>query len=1388
MMRIWLRWMSVLVILVWLSSPGMASARRERRGSDLVEIADEGPVGSGPEIHLNAGTFDPLAESGLKIAGLEALSAVEEDAATTYLLQFTGPVRETWKTQVAVLGVRLYTYVPDYAFIVRLDAKQIDAVRDLSFVRWVGVYQPAYRLSETLRAVASSTSKETTTLEDPLAVTVQALPDADLDALALQIEALGGKVTRRAQRMTASVLRVEIAPATVPDIAGLDEVLWVEPYLPPALLNDVGGGAIMRANDVRSSLGLYGEGQIVGVADSGLDVGATSSEMSDDFEGRIAHAEATCKYFDLRTTWNDFDGHGTHVAGSVLGNGVNSGSTPGTHQYDSSFAGVAPEAQLVFQAVDDQIGNGLECIPVDLDTYLFGVAYSEGARVHTNSWGGPTGGTSENPEYGGYDDSSEAADLAAWNRKDLLILFAAGNSGIDANSDGFVDPDSMGSPGTAKNVLTVGATESLRESVTSATWGGAWAEDFPANPIFSDHMADNQDGMAAFSSRGPTDDGRIKPEVAAPGTFIISTRSHDPNAGAGWGEYDADYLYMGGTSMATPLTAGGAAVVREWLVKQGGVSNPSAALLKAMLINGAADMSPGQYASPQEIPAQRPNSVAGWGRVDLLETVAPSGDRSLWYTDTTTGLSTGNTADYPLTLAGGDALRVTLAWVDYPGSPTAGRQLVNDLDLEVIGPSASYYGNSGAYATGDGCLRDSQWDQCNNVESVILPSAAAGSYTVRVHAQNVPNGPQPFALAASAHFGAPNAGPTLSGLPDQTVNVGQTLDDAIDLHTYADDAEDDDTDLTFSIVSSLPPGLDVQIDGNRYVDITATVGFAGAVPVEIQVEDTGGLTASDIFTVTANTGPSLAGLPDQMVSTAGWDHAIDLHTYADDAEDDDTDLTFSIASQMPMSVGASIDANRYVDIQPLSGYTGTAQVQVLVADTGGLTATDTFEVEVTEANIPPELTLEDVTMEVSQTLSIDLWPYVTDRNDPKETLTFTIRGVSDESLTATIVDPDAHYLYLEPFGGWMGTAQVEIGVEDTSNATATDILTVTVVPPNTGPTLSGLPDQTVRAGQTEDNAIDLWAYAADAEDADADLTFSLLGSPPADAGVSIDSQRYIDISPDVSYEGTVAIEVQVQDTGSLTATDTFTLTVQPGGLIYLPLVTKNWPPIPHAPTLNAITPNPSTDGSYTVSWSAGSGPAPTSYDIEENGTIIQSNYAGASRSFSGKSNGTYTYRVRGRNSYGAGSWSTSRQVSVQIPSGPKPGFWQDTTTGTEFSVTTNRAYVDNFAIYISVQGCGNYKITHTPQESISNDKFSFSGPFYANGTFNSNTTSSGRSGLSEFYIDGCGTVSGGPWSWSASWQHSRLSVVPAEVVETDAVMPVERNTNFYTVNPLKESE
>lgn len=137
----------------------------------------------------------------------------------------------------------------------------------------------------------------------------------------------------------------------------------------------------------------------------------------------------------------------------------------------------------------------------------------------------------------------------------MLILFSAGNNGTDTNQNGVFDSDSIGQPGTAKNVVTVGASENLRATGgynpggDCTRWGSCWPNDFGTTPLSNDTPSDNANGMAAFSSRGPTDDGRIKPDIVAPGTNILSTRSHQAQAGTGWGSYNGDYIFEGGTSM-----------------------------------------------------------------------------------------------------------------------------------------------------------------------------------------------------------------------------------------------------------------------------------------------------------------------------------------------------------------------------------------------------------------------------------------------------------------------------------------------------------------------------------------------------------------------------------------------------------------------------------------------------------------------------------------------------------------------------------------------------------------------------------------------------------------------------------------------------------------------
>ncbi len=710
---------------------------------------------AGPPIRLQAATFDPLREDPPQ-------TQVRDPG--VYMVQFRGPIKAKWKAQVTAAGAELFDYIPDYAFVARMDAIAVQKVAALPAVRWVGEYQPTYRISSSLQRKLHSVSDHQPFNEGskwpPAArveVRISTFP-GEAEAARNSVHAAGGQALAAAKTSFGSTLRAVLPLSGIIALARSPAVRWIEPAPRRRLLNDVARSQQLMNAEQMWNLGLYGAGQVVAYSDSGLDVGNMDT-LSADFRGRVL---ATHPLGDLKTTWNDPVGHGTHVAGSILGNGVLSGSDPVRHNYAGSFAGVAPEASLVVQAFDvDDLSGDVQGLPEDLNV-LFQQAYDDGARIHSNSWGGSDEENPDNP-YGGYLLDSQEADQFAWSHPDMTILFAAGNSGTDAlpqgeflSGDGVVDPDSMNVPGTAKNVITVGASESFRPpdgddlSSRSMQWFLVGLFSFLNPPIAFDFVSDNINGMAAFSSRGPTDDGRIKPDIVAPGTNIVSARSHDPGfdpALESWGEYEnnSNYVYNAGTSMATPLVAGAATLVREWYVKRQGVPNPSSALIKATLINGAVEMAPGQYGTGEtlEIPL-RPNSIEGWGRVNVYRSLVNTPPRMIWFDDHTSGLQTGDRVIYeagPYELEvsfSAIPLNVTLVWTDYPGSPAAARQLVNDLDLTVVGPDGhQWYGNG---ITGD---------RTNNVEGVEIMQPAQGRYRIIVEAHNIPQEPQPFALVVA---------------------------------------------------------------------------------------------------------------------------------------------------------------------------------------------------------------------------------------------------------------------------------------------------------------------------------------------------------------------------------------------------------------------------------------------------------------------------------------------------------------------------------------------------------------------------------------------------------------------------------------------------------------
>ncbi|HJL54605.1 MAG TPA: S8 family serine peptidase [Candidatus Thalassarchaeaceae archaeon] len=409
--------------------------------------------------------------------------------------------------------------------------------------------------------------------------------------------------------------------------------------------------------------GLTGSNQTIAVADTGID------HDHGDFDSITVHR------VDVSgdgTTADMNDGHGTHVSCTVLGSGFRT----------STYEGVAPETDLYLQAMEDDDTGTLAGPGVYT---LLGTAYnSGGARLHTNSWGGLDAGGDYTTQSEDADDRTSTWDQY-WTYEGMTVLFAAGNERDDGISP----------PGTAKNVITVGAHVN-RYSLTAA------------------------DEMYYWSSRGPTDDGRIKPDLVAPGDYVRSCRSQEAvdapnNINNQW------YVEYSGTSMATPAAAGASVIVRQYLMEVAERPAPQGALVKAMLILGAEDM------GTRDIP----NEDEGWGRLNLVNTLVPDGDIGT-FVDDRSRLSSGQQAEYNFDVTrAGEPLKVVLAWSDYPGSTWSNTQLRNDLNLEVTSPDGqvTYFGND--FSNGKSTTGGTK-DNKNNVEVVLIDSAAMGVWNVKV--------------------------------------------------------------------------------------------------------------------------------------------------------------------------------------------------------------------------------------------------------------------------------------------------------------------------------------------------------------------------------------------------------------------------------------------------------------------------------------------------------------------------------------------------------------------------------------------------------------------------------------------------------------------------------
>ncbi|MEP7010938.1 MAG: S8 family serine peptidase [Acidobacteriota bacterium] len=761
------------------------------------------------------------------------------------LVQFPGPITAKQRAALDERALRVYTYLPDNAFLVRLPAGSTAVAASEIGASWVGVYHPFYKISADVAAVAAPEVEGRA--PRVRSVFVQVYPDANLDEVVQQIRDLGldAKVAGSSANPFFSRVRLLLTDAEMvrfrKQLATLADVFWIDLEPRRALLNDttiwVGQSGLSAGMTTPIfSRNIFGEGQTIAVLDTGIDAdmcffrdtarglpptnACNGGTVVDTAQRKVIAVDflwqTECNGGITSTEWDTQD-HGTHVSGTAAGDNFANVLTHNTAD------GMAPGAKLVMQDAGYLVDNcgdlpGIGCPVVDLNP-LFQQTYDQGARFHSNSWGDNENATVQN----NYSAGSQDVDEFMWNHKDFLILFAAGNSGPGTAS--------VGSPSTAKNGLSVGATQ--RSTAANS--------------------------MASFSSCGPTSDGRLKPDITVPGQSIISANADNNTA-----SNNCDTKSSSGTSMATPGAAGFAALTRQYYSDgfyPSGAANstnaftPSAALVRATMINSAINMT---------VPTAIPSNCQGWGRVLLDDALFFPGDtRKLWAKDDP-GFATGSTATktFTFTVVAGQSFKATLAWTDFPSTPAASIHLINDLDLTVSGPSGTFLGNvfaSGASTTGGAA------DRRNTLEQVLVASPAAGTYTVTVKAFNIPQGTEPFALVVTGNAteAGGNQSPIANAGPDQNVGVNAT----VTLNGSASsDPDGGPNPLTYAWSQVSGPAATITNPTSAMASFVAA--SAGTYVFQLQVSD-GAASATDTVSIVASTGPVTVFF-DDFETNKGW--------------------------------------------------------------------------------------------------------------------------------------------------------------------------------------------------------------------------------------------------------------------------------------------------------------------------------------------------------------------------------------------------------------------------------------------------------------------------------------------------------------------------------------
>lgn len=767
-----LTWILGLVgCLCSMTNSAAAAARPDRFP---FQSGVQPPTGTDPgtrPIRLKSGTFWPQAMSGLP--KVQTLTKTTQPARRHVVIQFIALPNEHQRLQLTARGITLLDYLPENAFFASVPSLTQAAQLREAGVDWLGPVYAEDKLPT--RVPTSGVGQWALRGDQTVELRVRYFADVPADFGVQALEKLGAAVSRL-DALTCQ-FTVLLPIARLWDLAAADWVRWVEEIPPPPMpLND-SSRANAQADAVQESpYSLSGAGVVVGEWDSGA-----ADPNHSDFGGRLTPAEANMP----------ISVHATHVAGTLAGDGGQSEAQGGTAR---QWRGMAPGTRIICYSYDDPVPK------------YQGAINDYGIVVSQNSWGhvisaffGSCG------LLGDYSNLAPESDqiVAGQYGRPINVVFACGNlrEGQMTNSCGVGPYRTIGPPATAKNILAVGAINSDDSTMTS------------------------------FSSWGPLDDGRLKPDLVAPGAQMTDDGGVTSTIPAN------GYGVSRGTSMAAPVVSGAIALLVEDHRAHYSGQDPLPSTVKALLLHTAADLD-------DETPwyNKGPDFASGYGRLQIKEAVDQLRNNGVLVGR----VNHGETNTYTLAVPeGAGQVKVTLVWDDPAAAENAAIALVNDLDLIVLDPNqtrAYPWTLDPANPAADAV--QTQEDHLNVVEQVSVDAGVSpGDWTIQVVGRNVPiHSPQKFSLAftpatiplpsllAIAHTSF-NDSPGAEANGDGVIDPGEIIfADVVVRNTDGPSA----TNITATL-TCLTPGVTVLQATSLYPDLLPGATATNATPFALHV-------------------------------------------------------------------------------------------------------------------------------------------------------------------------------------------------------------------------------------------------------------------------------------------------------------------------------------------------------------------------------------------------------------------------------------------------------------------------------------------------------------------------------------------------------------------------